>query len=55
MVLKGWDKNFSVNHATMDADHQKLINNISSLHEAMKAGQSRVVLAKLVQDVNQYA
>jgi len=39
----------------MDADHQKLINNISSLHEAMKAGQSRVVLAKLVQDVNQYA
>jgi len=55
MALKGWDNSFSVNDNTMDADHQKLINNISILHEAMKMGKSKSVLEQLINDVNVYA
>ncbi len=55
MTLKGWDYSLSVNHAGMDDDHQKLIENMKILHEAMKTGQQRVALAELIDDVNDYA
>jgi len=44
MVLQSWDNSFSVNHTTMDADHQKLVQMINGLHEAMKLGQGKILL-----------
>jgi hemerythrin len=55
MTLKGWDDSFSVNHTTMDDDHKQLVQMIGTLHEAMKAGQSKTVLERLVTKLNDYA
>jgi hemerythrin-like metal-binding protein len=55
MALKGWDNSFSVNHTTMDADHKQLVQMIGTLHEAMKAGQSKTVLELLVTKLSDYA
>lgn len=55
MALQGWKKEFSVNHPIMDADHQKLVEMISSLYEAMKLGKSRDVLEKNLNSMTKYA
>jgi len=55
MTLKGWDNSFSVNNTTMDTDHKELIQMISALNEAMKAGQSITVLDRLVTKLTNYA
>jgi hemerythrin len=55
MALKAWDNSFSVNHTTMDSDHQQLLQMIQSLNEAMKMGQSKTLLDKLVTGLNSYS
>lgn len=55
MALKGWDNSFSVNHTLMDSDHKELVQMISNLHEAMRIGQSKMVVEQLVKDLNQYS
>ena len=55
MALKGWDNSFSVNHTTMDSDHKQLVLMISDLHEAMRVGQSKMVIEKLVKDLSHYS
>lgn len=55
MALKGWDNSFSVNHTTMDSDHKQLVQMISNLHEAMRVGQSKLIVEQLVKDLNNYS
>lgn len=55
MALKSWDDSFSVNHTAMDDDHKQLVQMISTLYEAMKAGQSKTVLERLVTKLTNYA
>lgn len=55
MALKGWNQAYSVGHSLMDEDHRKLVSMISNLYEAMRIGQSKTVVAPLIQQVDQYA
>ncbi|MDU2063736.1 MAG: bacteriohemerythrin [Sporomusaceae bacterium] len=55
MALSGWDNKYSVNILAMDKDHQKLIEMISNLHQAMKSGQSKTILTPLLSNLTHYA
>jgi hemerythrin len=54
MDLVTWDKSYSVNVGTCDAEHRKLFSLINALHEAMKSGRSRTIIAGTVYELEKY-
>jgi hemerythrin len=55
MALIKWDDSFSVNLGEIDGQHQKLIEMINDLHDAMKHGRSKDVLYKIINSLIDYA
>jgi hemerythrin len=54
VALVTWDASYSVNVKKCDADHQKLFYLINTLHEAMKSGQGRTIIAGIVHELEWY-
>ena len=54
MPLIDWDDNYSVNIVEIDKQHQKLIDMINQLHEAMLEGQARDIIGAIVQRLVDY-
>jgi hemerythrin len=52
--LATWDTSYSANVKSCDAEHQKLFGLINDLHEAMKSGKNRTVLADIVRELEKY-
>ena len=52
--LLTWNSSYSVNVKSCDAQHQKLFSLINELHDAMKLGQGRKVLANIVSELEKY-
>jgi hemerythrin-like metal-binding protein len=49
-----WKNDYSVNIASIDAQHKKLFAIAEELHEAMRTGQSKSVLTKILDRLVQY-
>ncbi|HEX6504411.1 MAG TPA: bacteriohemerythrin [Terriglobales bacterium] len=54
MALVTWDQTYSVKVQSCDSEHQKLFSLINKLHDAMKSGQGRTVLAEIVRELEKY-
>jgi len=54
MPLILWDDSFSVNVREIDEQHEKLFDLINSLYEAMKKGQSKEILPKIIDELFHY-
>jgi len=54
MPLITWNNNLSVNVKGLDLQHQKLINSINQLHDAMTKGQSNQQLSGILNDLIVY-
>jgi hemerythrin len=54
VALVTWDASYSVKVKSCDAEHQKLFYLINALHEAMKAGQGRTLIAGIVRELEKY-
>jgi hemerythrin len=48
MALIHWDSSFSVNVAEIDRQHQKLVQMINGLNDAMREGKGKDVLANVI-------
>ena len=55
MALIQWDDSLSVGIAEIDGQHQKLVNMINALNDAMRDGKGKEVLGKLVNALAAYA
>jgi hemerythrin len=55
MALIQWDSTFSVNVAEIDKQHQKLIEFINNLNDAMKQGKGKDALANIINELSNYA
>jgi len=55
MALIQWDGTFSVNVAEIDKQHQKLVELINNLNEAMKQGKGKDILANIIGELFAYA
>lgn len=54
MALILWNNNMSVNIKQIDEQHKVWVELINSLYDAMKVGQGKVVLEKIIKDVVDY-
>jgi len=54
MALLNWDKSLSVNIKQIDEEHKVWIGLINTLHDAMKLGQGRAALNKIIDEVVNY-
>lgn len=54
MPLVLWDNSFSVNVKEIDEQHQRLFDLINSLYEAMKKGQGKEILPKIIDELFHY-
>jgi hemerythrin len=54
MSLIIWDSSLSVNVAEIDTQHQKLVNMINELHDAMRSGKGKDVLGKIITGLISY-
>lgn len=54
MALITWNDNLMTNVAECDQQHKRLIELINSLHDAMKAGQGREILEKVLSSLTEY-
>jgi hemerythrin len=54
VALVTWDQSYSVKVDSCDSEHQKLFSLINKLHDAMKSGQGRMVLADIVGELEKY-
>ena len=54
MALIKWDDSFSVKVAEIDKQHQKLIDMINELNDAMKQGKGKDILGKIIKGLVQY-
>ena len=54
MPLIKWRPSLSVNVSEVDKQHQKLINLINDLSDAMKAGQGSEVVEKILKELHDY-
>ncbi len=55
MPLIRWNEEFSVNIMEIDKQHQKLIEMINNLHDAMKQGKAKDILGKILDEMVGYA
>jgi len=54
MALIQWDSSFSVNVAEIDRQHQKLIQMINELNDAMRQGKGKDALGKIIDGLTAY-
>ena len=54
MALIEWNSGFSVNVADIDRQHQRLIQMINELNDAMKQGKGKEALAKIINGLISY-
>ena len=54
MASYGWNDSCSVGIPAIDAQHKQLFALIAQLHEAMKKGQSKTVLAQVLGELVTY-
>lgn len=54
MALVAWDESYSVGNALLDSDHHILINLLNQLYDAIDTGQSRDVVASVVNVLTEY-
>ena len=54
MAFFAWQDELSVGHRFIDKDHQRLIQLINELHEAMAQGRGKAALAKTLGDLILY-
>jgi len=54
MPLLNWNESYSVKIAQIDLQHKKLVEIINELHESMKAGKSKEVLGKILDELINY-
>jgi len=54
MPLIAWDSKYSVGIRIVDEQHQKLIDIINSLYDAMKEGKAKNILGKLLTELISY-
>lgn len=54
MALIKWDPKYSVNIAEIDKQHQKIMDLINQLHDAMLVGKSKDVVGKVLGELVQY-
>lgn len=55
MILIEWNNNLSVKVLEIDAQHKQLVQMINDLHAAMKLGQGRDIVGKIIADMISYA
>ena len=54
LTMFEWKNEYSVNIASIDAQHKKLFAIAEELHEAMRTGQAKPVLSKILDRLVQY-
>lgn len=54
MALINWDSSFSLGIQEIDRQHQKLVNMINELNDAMSQGKSKEVLGKIINELVSY-
>jgi len=54
MALINWDNSLSVNVAELDAQHQKLVQLINNLNDAMKQGKGKEVVGNVLNELINY-
>lgn len=54
MSLILWNNSLSVNIKQVDSQHQKLVDMINQLHDAMKKGQANTTITKILNDMVTY-
>ncbi|NMB81985.1 MAG: hemerythrin family protein [Ignavibacteria bacterium] len=54
MSLILWNNGYSVNIKSIDAQHQRLVEMINKLHDAMKKGESNAALSGILNDMAAY-
>ncbi|MBI5197858.1 MAG: hemerythrin family protein [Nitrospirae bacterium] len=54
MALIQWSDEFSVHIREIDLQHKRLFELVNEFHDAMKAGQGKMVADKLLQELNHY-
>jgi hemerythrin len=54
MALLTWKADYSVRVPSIDAQHQKLVELVNTLHEAMTSGQGKTVLATVLGELAVY-
>lgn len=54
MSLILWDNRYSVNIRSIDSQHQRLVEMINKLHDAMKKGESNAALSGILNDMAAY-
>ena len=55
MALLRWTEDLSVNIKEIDGQHQKLVDMINRLHEAMKTGKAGDIMMPIVAEMKAYA
>jgi hemerythrin len=55
MAIIQWTNDLSVNVAELDKQHQKLVDMINDLNEAMRQGKGKDVMGKTLNDLIDYA
>lgn len=54
MSLILWNNGYSVNIRSIDSQHQRLVEMINKLHDAMKKGESNAALSGILNDMAAY-
>lgn len=54
MALIQWDSSFSVNVEEIDRQHQRLIQMVNDLNDAMRQGRGKDVLARIIEGLTAY-
>jgi hemerythrin len=54
MAVFAWSEKYSVNIREIDDQHKKLIGMVNQLHNAMRQGQGKQALDKVLKDLIQY-
>jgi hemerythrin len=54
MPLLNWNEGYSVNISQIDSQHKKLVDIINDLHDSMKAGKSKEILDKILNELIDY-
>jgi len=55
MALLEWNEKLATGITEIDAQHKRLVAMVNSLHEAMKIGKSRDMVAGLIGELKDYA
>ena len=54
MTYFSWNDDLKVGNSFIDSDHQKLINLVNQLHDAMAQGHGKEILGKILSELIRY-